>query len=201
MHSRSLVTALAWFACLGLIGASTAHAQSVGIGPRISFVRADAETTDGSDRFFGGVLRMGSGKTVLELAIDYRSALTGDLLERVKDMPIQGSLLIYPVKAAIAPYLLAGVGWYSQNVQRFDAVGAETPVDEETTRRFGYHAGLGGDLRLTRHLGLYGDYRYTFLRFGDDDDTGSTPGLIPFAERLKLSHEGSMFTWGAVVYF
>ena len=201
MHSRSLAVIAGLFAGLGVFVVQPADAQSVGIGPRVAFVRADAETTDGSDRFVGGVLRMGSGKTVLEVAIDYRSALSGNLLERVKDMPIQGSLLVYPVKAAIAPYLLAGIGWYSQNIQRFDTVGAETPVDEETTRRFGYHAGLGGDLRLTRHIGLYGDYRYTFLNFGDDDDTGSTPSLIPFAERLKLSHEGSMFTWGAVIYF
>jgi hypothetical protein len=199
MHSRSLVVAAGLLVCIGL-GARAVHAQSVGIGPRISFADAAGETSDGSDRFIGGALRMGSGKTVIELAIDYRSTLVGPLLGRVKDMPIQASMLFFPVKSSIAPYLLGGVGWYSRNVE-FSTVADTTPVDEATTRRFGYHAGLGGNLRITRHIGLFGDYRYTFLQFGGDDDTGSTPRLVPFAEQLRLSHEGSMFTWGAMLYF
>ena len=200
MRSRPFLTILGLLAALGA-SAPAARAQSVGIGPRFAFVRADTATTGGSDRFIGGALRMGSGKTVLELAIDYRSALSDNLLENVKDTPIQASFLLYPIKSAIAPYLIAGIGWYSQRIERFETANAPAPIDVETTRRFGYHAGLGGDIRLTRRIGLYGDYRYTFLHFGEDDDTGQTPGLIPFAERLKLSHEGSMFTWGAVLYF
>lgn len=199
MRFRSLIGAAVLLASLGL-GATTAQAQGLGLGMRMAFVKADTEVTDDSDRYIGGVLRMGSGKMVIEVAIDYRSEELDNLLARVKDTPIQGSLLFYPVKSSLAPYLLGGVGWYSQTIERFDNV-AGTPVDEVTTRRFGYHAGLGGDLLLTRHIALFGDYRYTLLHFGDDDDTGSTPGLIPFADRLGLSHEGSMFTWGAVFYF
>jgi hypothetical protein len=56
---------------------------------------------------------------------------------------------------------------------------------------------------------LYGDYRYTMIRFGEQEDLGTTtsqststlPRWIPFAERLKMSHEGSMFAWGATFYF
>jgi Outer membrane protein beta-barrel domain len=186
------------------IAVPTASAQAgLAIGPRIAFVRGDSSSNDGSTRFTGGVLRLGTGRTTLELALDYRSSLTGDLLEKVTDMPIQGSMLFYPVRAAIAPYALGGIGWYSQNVKRFSQAGATTPIDEETTRRIGYHAGFGADLRLLRRLSLFGDYRYTFLHFGSDDDEipDQTPSLIPFAERLKLSHEGSMFTWGAVLHF
>ena len=199
MRLRSLIGAVVLLASLGLC-ATTAQAQGVGLGMRMAFVKADTEVTDDSDRYIGGVLRVGSGKMVIELAIDYRSDELDNLRARVKDTPIQGSLLFYPVKSSLAPYLLGGVGWYSQTIERFDNV-ADTPLDEVTTRRFGYHAGLGGDLLLTRHIALFGDYRYTLLHFGDDDDIGSTPGLIPFADRLGLSHEGSMFTWGAVFYF
>ena len=39
----------------------------------------------------------------------------------------------------------------------------------ETERKVGYHAGFGGELRVHRHVGLYGDYRYTFIRFGGED--------------------------------
>ena len=49
---------------------------------------------------------------------------------------------------------------------------------------------------LSRHFGIHGDYRYTFLDFGDDDDDdgGFIGGLLP-------GHRGSMWTLGATVYF
>jgi outer membrane protein with beta-barrel domain len=182
------------------LSAVPADAQ-VGIGPRLTFV--SEPDGDGSERFSGGFIRLGGGKTALEFAMDYRSGLNGDLTERVKDFPIQLSFLYYPVRARLSPYLLGGVGWYAQRVELVSS-GDGVLNSSETTRQRGYHAGLGGEVRLHRHFGLYGDYRYTFIHFGDDDrDDGesSRPRLIPFAEQLKLSHEGSMFTWGATFYF
>jgi opacity protein-like surface antigen len=174
---------------------------SFGIGPRLTFVRGSSDSAEGSQRFTGGVIRMGGGRAAIELAMDYRSEATGDLTERVKSFPIQASLLLYPVRARVAPYVLAGVGWYTQRVTQFSAPTGTIVASEETTRRRGYHAGLGAEVRVHRRFGLYGDYRYTKLRFNDDDESSETPGLIPFAERLKLSHEGTMFTWGAAFYF
>jgi Outer membrane protein beta-barrel domain len=188
-----------------LISSPLAEAQgAVGIGPRLTFVRGDSDLPDGSQRFAGGAIRLGGGKTALEVAIDFRSTVTGDLTERIKDYPIQASLLVFPIRSLIAPYLLGGVGWYSQRVERLSTT--QTVVDGETTRKMGYHAGFGGELRVHRHFGVYGDYRYTFIHFGDDENTRSSsspvlPSWIPFAERLKMSHQGSMFTWGATVYF
>ena len=72
-------------------------------------------------------------------------------------------------------------------------------TEPETTRKVGYHAGFGGELVLHRHFGVYGDYRYTFIRFGGDD--ASAPINLPLINRLKMAHEGSMFTWGANFYF
>ena len=179
----------------------TASAQ-VGIGPRISFVRGAEGPTGDSQRYTGGALRFGSGKTAIELALDYRSDQLADLTARITDYPFQASLLVFPVRRGLSPYLVGGVGWYSQKVQRLSSGGTIT-LDEETTRKMGYHGGIGAEARLHRHFGLYGDYRYTFIHFGDDDrpTTSSTLGLIPFADRLKLSHEGSQFTWGANFYF
>jgi hypothetical protein len=79
----------------------------------------------------------------------------------------------------------------------------------------GYHAGFGAEVRIHRHVGVYGDYRYTMIRFGNDDEESLASGTaaatpqgssargswIPFADRLKMSHEGSTFTWGATFYF
>jgi hypothetical protein len=187
-------------AAVAVLAPVTASAQ-VGIGPRISFVRGTDGPNSGSQRYSGGALRFGSGKTALELALDYRSDLTGDLTARITDYPFQASLLVFPVRGGFSPYLIGGVGWYSQKLQRLSSGGTIT-LDEETTRKMGYHGGFGAEVRLHRHVGLYGDYRYTFIHFGDDDRaTSSTPSLIPFADRLWLSHEGSQFTWGANFYF
>ena len=201
-----LVVTSAVFAAPG-----TAGAQGVGIGPRFTFVNG-SEFVEGSQRFSGGALRLGGGKTALEIAVDFRSGVTGDLTERVKDYPIQASLLVFPVRGKIAPYLLGGVGWYTQHVERLGPI--QTVLEDETTRKMGYHAGLGGELRLHRHFGFYGDYRYTHIRFGDQETTtppgtadqrppttSGAPGWIPFADRLKMSHQGSMWTWGANFYF
>ncbi|MGE3277919.1 MAG: outer membrane protein [Vicinamibacterales bacterium] len=197
-----------------LAGATTVAAQGVGVGPRITFVRGDTSLPDGSTRFTGGALRLGSGRAVMELAIDYRSAIKDDLSERIKDFPFQGSLLFFPVRAAVAPYLVGGVGWYSQRVDTLDA--DQLVVDTTTTRKMGWHAGVGGEIRVHPRVSLYGDYRYTFIRFGDGGDnsvqpplappsSGSTvtplPGFIPFSDRLKLSHQGSMWSWGVMVRF
>jgi Outer membrane protein beta-barrel domain len=173
----------------------------IAIGPRLTFVRGDEASPEGSQRFVGGALRLGSGRAAIEIAMDYRSDVTGNLTERVKSYPIQGSLLLYPVRARLAPYLLGGIGWYTQKVTRFSAPTGTLIEGEETTREMGYHAGFGAELRAHRRVGLYGDYRYTMIGFGGDDDSGFLPGWIPGSERLKLSHEGSVFTWGALFYF
>ena len=178
----------------------------VGVGPRLTFIRGSEASPEGTQRFNGGVIRFNGSRTAVELAMDYRSGLTGDLMERIRDYPIQASLLVFPVRARIAPYVLAGVGWYSQHVTRFSAPTGTTIIQDETTREMGYHGGFGGEVRVHRRLGLHGDYRYTMIRFGDEGNSTTPgasviPGWIPGAERLKLSHQGSMFTWGATFYF
>jgi len=188
-----------------LIAPTPAEAQSgFGIGPRLTFVRGDSDLPDGAQRFSGGAIRLGGGRSALEIAMDFRSGVTGDLTERIKDYPIQASLLLFPVRTRLAPYLVGGVGWYTQQVTRLTAT--QAVQEEETTRKMGYHGGFGAELRVHRHFGVYGDYRYTMIRFGGDEqeskqESSALPSWIPFAERLKMSHEGSMFAWGATFYF
>jgi hypothetical protein len=187
-----------------LLAPTVASAQGgIGIGPRLTFVRGSEDSPDGSQRLVGGLVRLGGGHTAVEIAMDYRAEVTGALTERVKSYPIQGSLLLYPIRARVAPYLLGGIGWYTQQVTHFSAPTGTIVVDEETTRKMGYHAGFGGEVRAAKHFTLFGDYRYTRINFGGGDDEGSSllPGFIPGSDRLKLSHQGSMFTWGAVIYF
>jgi opacity protein-like surface antigen len=193
---------LIWTATAGAATAAAQPSTSFGLGGRFSFVNVDARADDDSVRYTGGLVRLSGNHTAIEVAFDYRSTLADDQLTRVTSVPIQISLLYYPVRRRLAPYFLGGVGWYALNVERFTAVGDDDPVTQDTTRRFGTHAGLGADLRLHRRFAIHGDYRYTFLHLGEDDEElYSTPSLIPFANALDISHEGSMFTWGAVFYF
>jgi hypothetical protein len=214
---RSIHAAAAAVIILALPG--LAGAQSVGLGPRLSWVRGDVEVdadTSGS-RYTGGLLRARlSPRTAIELSLDYRSITNEALTERVRDYPIQGSLLLYPFRSAVSPYLLGGLGWYSQRV---DAIVDQEVTDSVTTRKFGYHAGLGGELRLGRHAAMHVDYRYTFIRIGGDEESEMAgtpaaaraasassdgfrlPGLSFLTDRLRLSHEGSMWTGGLTIYF
>ncbi|MBI2832806.1 MAG: porin family protein [Acidobacteria bacterium] len=196
---------------LGVLLAGTsvsapAYAQNsgFGLGGRFSFVRGDPAVEASSARYSGGLLRWRlSPRRTIELSLDYRSRLNQDLTERVKDYPFQGSLLLYPVRASISPYLLGGVGWYSQRVDTLDK---DQVVSQKTSRTFGYHAGIGGEMKLGQRAAAHLDYRYTFIGLGSKDPTApsgalSIPGLQSFQNRLNLSHKGSMWTSGVTVYF
>jgi hypothetical protein len=176
-----------------------ALAQGFGIGPRFSFVRGDVPSAAPSTRFFGGALRMSSSRrVVLEAAIDYRSERSEDGLTRLRERPLQGSLLLFPVRSTFSPYVLAGFGLYARTT---DALGPTGLVlSSSSTRETGAHAGFGAELFVGRHAALFADYRFRFVRFGTPE-AGADPIDLPGLDRLKLSHRGSMWTSGMAFYF
>jgi opacity protein-like surface antigen len=188
--------------CLVAAHANEVDAQSFGVGPRFSFVRGDLKA-DSSTRYSGALLRLRtSPRTAIEVSFDYRNHINESLTERIKDYPIQGSLLLYPLRATFSPYLVTGIGWYSQRVEGLQD---NQVLISTRTRRTGYHAGLGADMWLGRHATVHADYRYTFIGFGRDEDSEAgvlpVPGFRGLQDRLKLSHKGSMWTSGVTVYF
>ena len=189
----------------GLALPAHAAAQGFGIGPRFSFVRGNVVTGDPSSRFIGGTIRMGGSKHVaLEVSLDYRSFLTDDNTVRVRETPLQGSLLLFPVRSVFAPYLLGGVGLYRR---KFDDVRLSTqPVTLSTEQKFGVHLGIGAEIFLGRHAAVFADYRFRFVKFGEpgeDDEPINIPGksFIPGLDKFKVSHQGSMWTTGVAFYF
>ncbi len=209
MRLDALIRTTSCFAIIAataLAAAPEVSAQgALGVGARLSIVQGDPVRGVEPIRYPGGYIRARlSPKTALEISLDYRSRLSPDFTERVRDLPIQGSLVMYLVRTVLAPYLVAGVGWYTQHVDRLD--GARAVISTTTTRTMGYHAGVGGELRLGGHAAIHLDYRYTFIRFGassPDAQPGAIPipGTLSFQERLKLSHQGSVWTSGLTVYF
>lgn len=174
------------------LSATPASAQ-FGIGGHISTVRAEDDGDGESQRFTGGHIRaLLSPRTGIEVSLERRTDTNEEETLRVRQYPLQASLLLFPVRSAFAPYVLGGGGWYTTRVEVLDG---ETTVSSESTRKFGWHGGFGAELRFGRRMSAHADYRYTHLSFGDDEEEES--GLLQFLP----SHKGSMWTAGFTVYF
>ena len=170
-------------------------AQGFGVGARIAWVNPDTEVDVDAVRYFGGQVRFISGRIGFELAMDRHTETTEALDRKFTETPLQASFLLRMGQGRVAPFLLGGPGWYRRKVEALDG---PRNLDVSTTE-FGWHGGIGLEVLASRHFGIHGDYRYTFLDFGDDDDgSGEGGGLIG---GLLPGHRGSMWTLGATVYF
>ncbi len=172
---------------------SLASAQGLGVGARMAWITADTDADVDSVRFTGGQIRLLSSHWGVEVSMDRHSESSELFNQKVTETPIQLSLLLRMGGDKFSPFLLGGRGWYRRKVELLE--GPDEP-DVESTES-GWHAGGGLEIRPGRHFGIHGDYRYTFLEFGDDDDDddeGFIGGLLP-------GHRGSMWTVGATLYF
>src|SRR5215510_15001414 len=188
------VSSIGGVVLIALLALPATAAAQFGIGGRLSWVRRDVKLEEDSTRFTGGQIRAGmSPRTAFELSLDIHSETNELETLRFREYPIQASLLLYPVRSKFAPYFLGGAGWYAQ---KFETLAGDETIAEETVRDFGWHAGFGAELKLGRHAGLHGDYRYTFLDFGndDDEDQGILGSVLP-------GYKGSMWTTGLTIYF
>lgn len=193
------------FALTAMVPAQAA-AQSFGIGPRFSFVRGNLSTGTPSTRLVGGTIRLvTSPHTVLEGSLDYRSYTNEAGTERVRETPMQGSLLLFLTRRAVAPYVGGGIGLYSQIHETLNSSGLTLATTTE--RRVGWHLGAGAEIKVAPHAAFFADYRFRFVKFGDPESPTETaiqiPGttVLPVLEKVKLSHEGSMWTSGIAFYF
>ena len=184
--ATTLFVLSALLACAG-----PAAAQGFGVGGRIAWVNSDDNVDVDAVRMFGGQVRLLSQRFGLEVSFDRESESFEALNQKVTSTPIQASLILRG-SGRFSPFLLGGPGWYRRSVEPIDG-----PDLKVTTTEFGWHAGAGLEILASKHFGIHGDYRYTFLDFSDDDedeDEGFIGGLLP-------GHRGSMWTVGATVYF
>lgn len=206
-RSGRLAGAFVFVLGMALVIPPAAEAQAeLGAGFRFAFLRNDTGTPEHPrTRLTGGMVRLFTGRrTAIEVSFDYRSHVSEDLTQKIRELPIQGSLLLYLFRSSVSPYILGGIGWYSESVDRLDG----SAVRETTTaRKVGYHAGLGGELQVHPRAVVHLDYRYTFIRLGAQPPGTTEPGAIPIPglmalqEKMKLSHEGSMWTTGITFFF
>lgn len=212
---RSTRGIVALVALMGALAPAAAQAQMLGFGPRFSVVRGDVSTNTPTTRFLGGTARLKtSGLISIEGAMDFRTTFSTDRSKRVREAPLQGSVLIYPIRAAMAPYLVGGMGIYTTN---YDVLAGGLVTETAQERKVGMHMGFGGEIRLAKHAVAYVDYRYRFVQFGSEDSAGTTatasitPGQlsavakllanVPGLRDLNMSHKGSMWTGGVAFVF
>jgi opacity protein-like surface antigen len=173
-----------------LVSALPSSAQGFGLGGRFAWVKSDTEVDVDSLRFMGGQIRMLSQRVGLEVSLDRHSESLELLNQKVTETPLQTSLLVRMSSGKASPYLLGGPGWYRRTVEALDK-----PDSSVSSTEFGWHAGVGLEVLPNKHVGVHGDYRYTFLDFNrDEGDKG-------FVDRLLPGHRGSMWTLGATFYF
>jgi opacity protein-like surface antigen len=174
-----------------LTSVAPVSAQGFGVGGRMAWANPDTEADVDSVRYIGGQVRLLAGRIGLEVSMDRHSESAEALNQKFTETPLQASLLLRMGSGKVAPFLLGGPGWYRRKVEAIDG-----PADlDVSTTEFGWHAGIGLEILPSRHFGIHGDYRYTFLDFDDDNDGGGIVG------RLLPGHRGSMWTIGATVYF
>ena len=178
----TLTSLLAW--------AAPGSAQGFGLGARFAWVTGDDDADQDSVRFFGGHVRALGPRFGLEVSMDRHTEEFPLLNQKITETPIQASLLLRMGSGSVSPFLLGGPGWYHSRISPLD--GDED--DDVNSTEFGWHAGFGLEILPSRHFGIHGDYRYTFLDFTDDDDEGFIGGLLP-------GHRGSMWTIGGTFYF
>ena len=171
--------------------AAPAAAQGFGVGARLAWVTPESDADEDRLRFVGGQVRLLAPRVGLEVSLDRRSESFEALNQKATETPIQASLLLRLGGGRISPFLLGGPGWYRRKVEPLEGSGAS----DETTE-FGWHAGGGLELLVHRRFGIHGDYRFTFLDFGEEEDEDE--GVIG---RLLPGHRGSMWTLGATFYF
>ena len=196
LRARSLRPSAIAMLTLGGLLASLApvSAQGIGVGGRIASVNPDTEADVDSVRYFGGQLRLIGGRFGVEVSLDRHTESLEALNRKFTETPIQVSLLLRK-SGKVSPFVLGGPGWYRRKAEALNGL-ADLEV---STTEFGWHAGIGLEVLPTSHFGIHGDYRYTFLDFGDDDDDEGGGGS--FIGGLVPGHRGSMWTLGATFYF
>ena len=213
----------AWAAGLALAFvagvAGDAQSQTFGVGARmVSVSGPESPALDDSDssrtRLWGGYIRFHPlGSLAIEAAMDYQSTTNEAETARIRNMPIQISGMLLPVKKTFAPYVLAGIGWYKHRVEALDR-GVTTATAYATD--FGYHTGLGAQIKFGGHAAIFVDYRYVWVDAnGIDGITGalksaaSVTNVVGLLTSLaddgsgesSISRGGSMWTGGLTIYF
>jgi opacity protein-like surface antigen len=162
---------------LSALGASVARAddadypaKGLSLGGRAAWYQADNGL--GNNQWYGGAqARLHLTKTwAVEGSGDYRQRL--DNGSRISVVPVQASLEVYPLPTLfhIAPFALAGVGWYYTRVNAPNGFNS-------TQHRFGPHVGLGAEFFLNHRWSVDATYRHVWISDINEPNTSTNQRL------------------------
>ena len=159
---RALFLAALLFAARGARAQSFAD-PGTGAGLHLSYSRSP----DALAGFFSGGAQLRlrlTGVIGVEILATYRReeyAVQGESVLRVIEVPVVGSLQLFLLSSKrIQPYVLAGGGYY---YVRTTGLGSQAAQGTVNLNKFGLHAGVGVDARLSPRVGAFADARYVFL--------------------------------------
>ena len=184
--------------------------DGLGVGP-------ESPALDNSDssrtRFAGGFIRLHMVASLgVEVAMDYQSTTNPAETAKIRNMPIQVSGMLLPVKKTFAPYVLAGIGWYKHRVKRSTTAMPWPPSTRPTSaitraRRAGEVRQARRDLRgLPARMGRCERHRRHHGALRSADSVTKVVGLLASlagvgSEESSISRGGSMWTGGLTIYF
>ena len=198
--------------------ARDARAQRLGLGARmVSVSGPESPALDSSDssrtRFAGGLIRLhATNSLAIEASMDYQSSTNAAGTASIRNMPIQISGMLIPIRKSFAPFALAGIGWYSTGGSARQREGRG--LRELHRLRVSRRSGRAGEARQSR--AIFADYRYVWVDAnGIDGISGALKkaasyttvvGLLSTlaggnAEESSISRGGSMWTGGLTIYF
>jgi opacity protein-like surface antigen len=145
-----------------------AFASGLGIGPQVGYYRS--KDADEGKYMFGGALRLRLSPALgVEGAVNYRQEKYDNGNLTVKSWPLFVTGLLYPIPLI---YGAAGAGWYYTTYD-YKNPGGTNPINDQTTKEFGWHFGGGIELPLGSSTKLAGDIRYVFLDYEFKEIPGS----------------------------
>lgn len=156
---------------LGFTGAGPAEWAPKALRPEFGLRAGYFKVRDADDgAWFGGVqVRIPlNERFAVEASVEIHATEFEDGEIEVLQYPLQASLLFFlmPQSAPLAPYLLAGVGWYYTVV---DFSGTLSGFDGETDHWFGGHIGFGARMMVGSSMSVNGDLRYIFIEPDGDN--------------------------------
>ena len=160
--------------------------QFVSFGPRAAYFIP--KQSGANNTWFGGAqLRLYLLPALaIEGSVDYRETDVGNSTT-IRTFPVQASLLAYIVdRKPLAIYLLGGGGWY------FSRIDVPSPGSDQTSNKFGPHAGGGLEFFPGDHWSVDADYRYIWVQKVHNNN--SSAFTTPSTNQSDYDQSGSMIT-------
>lgn len=144
-----------------IASSSSIHKHSIGIGIGQTFLGGDFAKT-GQDQITWDLFYNYSASYSFDLLLDahYSKQSFGSTYTELSSLNMGIKSKFYQIDN-FSPFAVAGLGFYGPKVKRL--VGTQY-LESKSNLAFGYHLGLGGDLKLNDKItmGVYGVYHNPF---------------------------------------